>query len=167
MEAITESEIRASFVNCSQGEAKRLNVPRDLESLPWADLDFLGWRDPRALDRAYLVIPLDERLVGLTLRWSGKRQQFLRRNMCSLCYTSHGGSGVGLMTARKVGAEGKQNGSAGLYACSDLACSLYLRGRRSPLLGIRMEETMTLEEQVLRMMNNLRAFLGRLGLPLD
>jgi FBP C-terminal treble-clef zinc-finger len=39
---LTEQQIRAAFVNCSKGEAKRLHVPRDLAGQPWADLDFLG-----------------------------------------------------------------------------------------------------------------------------
>ena len=47
VEPLTEREIRAAFVNCSKGEAKRLHVPRDLAEQPWDDLDFLGWRDPR------------------------------------------------------------------------------------------------------------------------
>jgi hypothetical protein len=37
---LTEPEIRAAFVNCTEGEAKRLNVPRDLAEQPWDDLDF-------------------------------------------------------------------------------------------------------------------------------
>ncbi|WP_447008008.1 FBP domain-containing protein [Saccharothrix isguenensis] len=167
MEAITESEIRASFVNCSQGEAKRVNVPRDLEAQPWPLLDFLGWRDPGAVDRSYLVVPLSDRLVGLTMRWTSRRQAFLRRSMCSLCYTNHGGSGVALMTARKAGPEGRQGTSAGIYICTDLACSLYLRGKRTPVLGARMEETMTLDEQVFRMMHNVEAFVRKLGVKLD
>jgi hypothetical protein len=44
---LTEPEIRAAFVNCTKGDAKRLNVPRDLASRTWGDLDFLGWRDLR------------------------------------------------------------------------------------------------------------------------
>jgi hypothetical protein len=52
---VTENEIRGSFINCSKGEAKRLNLPRDLDSRRWEDLDFLGWRDPMAHERAYLV----------------------------------------------------------------------------------------------------------------
>jgi hypothetical protein len=55
VQPLTEREIRAAFVNCSKGEAKRLNVPRDLATRPWDDLDFLGWRDPQAPERAYLV----------------------------------------------------------------------------------------------------------------
>ncbi|CAM5472699.1 FBP domain-containing protein [Streptomyces hirsutus] len=55
MRPLTDQDIRGSFVNCSKGEAKRLFVPRDLGERVWEDLDFLGWRDPGAPDRAYLV----------------------------------------------------------------------------------------------------------------
>ena len=55
MEPLTEQEIRAAFVNCTKGETQRLSVPRDLADRPWDDLDYLGWRDPQAPDRAYLV----------------------------------------------------------------------------------------------------------------
>jgi hypothetical protein len=51
VQPLTDAEIRAAFVNCSQGEAKRLHVPRDLASQPWQVLDFLGWRDPQAPGR--------------------------------------------------------------------------------------------------------------------
>ncbi|MEK8106760.1 FBP domain-containing protein [Micromonospora sp. M12] len=61
---LTESAIRTSFVNCSRGEAKRLAVPKDLEMQPWDDLDFLGWRDPAAPQRAYLVAETDGKPVG-------------------------------------------------------------------------------------------------------
>lgn len=49
MQPIAERDIRLSFVNCSKGEASRVNLPTDFTQLPWADLDFLGWRDPGAL----------------------------------------------------------------------------------------------------------------------
>jgi len=48
VKVLTEQEIRAAFVNCAKGEARRLNVPRDLAGQPWDDLDFLGWRDPQS-----------------------------------------------------------------------------------------------------------------------
>ncbi|MFN8074729.1 MAG: FBP domain-containing protein [Kineosporiaceae bacterium] len=165
MHPVAEPEIRASFVNCSQGEAKRLPVPRELETLPWDDLDFLGWRDPRGSDRAYLVAPVGDGLVGITLRAATARIGFVRRSVCSLCLTTHTGSGVVLMTAPKAGTEGRQGASAGVYLCSDLACSLYLRGRRSPASGERMRETLTLEDQVARLHLNLEAFLRDLGVP--
>ncbi|GAA3650562.1 hypothetical protein GCM10022420_027680 [Streptomyces iranensis] len=50
MKPMTEQEIRAAFVNCTKGEAKRLSIPRDLADRPWDDLDYLGWRDPQAPD---------------------------------------------------------------------------------------------------------------------
>ncbi|MER7577178.1 FBP domain-containing protein [Streptomyces sp. NPDC052415] len=162
MRPLTEPEIRSSFVNCSKGEAKRLAVPRELDRLPWADLDFLGWRDPGAPDRSYLVTERDGRLVGITLRFPSSQRGFLHRSMCSLCLTTHRGGGVSLMTARKAGAAGREGNSVGLYMCTDLACSLYLRGKKVPDSGLRIEESLTQAEQVARTRANLTAFLDKL-----
>ncbi|HEX4813379.1 MAG TPA: FBP domain-containing protein, partial [Nonomuraea sp.] len=82
MRAIAEHEIRASFVNCTKGEARRLAVPRDLDARPWDDLDFLGWRDPSAPDRAYLVAEHGDRLVGVALRRAAPHAGHVRRSMC-------------------------------------------------------------------------------------
>ncbi|GAA5023096.1 hypothetical protein GCM10025734_79940 [Kitasatospora paranensis] len=68
MKPLTEQEIRTAFVNCTKGEAKRLAVPRDLADVPWADLDYLGWRDPQAPGRAYLVAELDGLARAVALR---------------------------------------------------------------------------------------------------
>ncbi|MDL5205501.1 FBP domain-containing protein [Streptomyces sp. ALI-76-A] len=162
MRSLTEQEIRTSFVNCSKGEAKRLSVPRDLDELPWDHLDFLGWRDPGAPDRSYLVTERDDRLAGVTLRFPSARHGFLHRSMCSLCLTTHRGGGVSLMTARKAGPAGREGNSVGLYMCTDLACSLYVRGRKVPDSGARFEESLTVEEQIARMTANLSAFLDKL-----
>jgi hypothetical protein len=162
MKSLTEREIRDSFVNCSKGEAKRLAVPRELELLPWDDLDFLGWRDPGAPDRSYLVSEREGRLVGVSMRFPSSYRGFLHRSMCSLCLTVHPGNGVSLMTARKAGTAGREGNSVGLYMCTDLACSLYLRGRKVPDSGPRIKETLSVEEQVTRTMGNLSAFLDKL-----
>ncbi|MFB7334454.1 FBP domain-containing protein [Streptomyces adustus] len=162
MRSLTEPEIRESFVNCSKGEAKRLSVPRDLDRRPWADLDFLGWRDPGAPDRSYLVTERAGRLVGVTLRFPSSQRGILHRSMCSLCLTTHRGGGVSLMTARKAGAAGREGNSVGLYMCTDLACSLYVRGKKSLDSGSRFEESLTEEEQIARTTGNLSAFLDKL-----
>ncbi|MEU3825685.1 FBP domain-containing protein [Streptomyces sp. NPDC029080] len=162
MRPLTEQDIRASFVNCSKGEAKRLAVPRDLDERPWDDLDFLGWRDPGAPDRSYLVIERHGRPVGIALRLPASRSGFLHRSMCSACLTTHPGGGVSLMTARKAGPAGREGNSVGLYLCADLACSLYLRGRKVPQSGARFEESLTLAEQTARMRGNLCAFIDKL-----
>ncbi|MFI6932205.1 FBP domain-containing protein [Streptomyces sp. NPDC050287] len=162
MRPLTEHDIRNSFVNCSKGEAKRLAVPRNLGELPWDHLDFLGWRDPGAPDRSCLVTELTGKLVGVTLRFPSSQHGFLHRSMCSLCLTTHPGGGVSLMTARKAGPAGREGNSVGLYMCTDLACSLYVRGRKIPDSGARFEESLTLEEQIARTTRNLSAFLDKL-----
>ncbi|GGX90499.1 FBP domain-containing protein [Streptomyces fructofermentans] len=162
MRPLTEQDIRSSFINCSKGEAKRLATPRDLAERPWADLDFLGWRDPGAPDRSFLVTERGDGLVGVTLRFPSQQRGFLHRSMCSLCLTTHSGNGVSLMTARKAGTAGREGNSVGIYMCADLACSLYLRGKKPLESGSRIEESLTLEEQIARTAGHLSAFLDRL-----
>ncbi|MEQ8144920.1 FBP domain-containing protein [Streptomyces sp. OP7] len=162
MRALTEQDIRGSFINCSKGEAKRLNVPRDLAERPWDDLDFLGWRDPGAPDRSYVVVERQEGLVGVAMRFQPAQRGFLHRSMCSLCLTTHPRGGVSLMTARKAGPAGREGNSVGAYMCTDLACSLYLRGLKVPETGARFEESLTLEQQIDRARGNLLAFIGKL-----
>ncbi|MEU5881235.1 FBP domain-containing protein [Spirillospora sp. NPDC047279] len=161
MRPLTEREIRASFVNCSKGEAKRLAVPRDLDGRPWDDLDFLGWRDPGAPERAYLIAESGEGLTGVALRRAAPHAGHLRRSMCSFCLTGHTGDGVSLMTARRAGRNGQQGNSVGAYMCADLACSLYLRGKKDVEPGGRLEESLTLEQKIDRTAANLAGFLGR------
>ncbi|MDG3012764.1 FBP domain-containing protein [Rhodococcus sp. D2-41] len=160
MDPITERDIRSSFVNCSKGDAKRLPVPRDLDARPWNDLDFLGWTDPSYPGRGYVVVPQDDRLVGIAMRFetggSGKAQ------MCTICMTTHTGGGVSLMTAHKAGESGRKGNSIGTYMCTDLACSLYARNKKRPALGNRYRENLTDEEKVGRVRENIDALIARL-----
>ncbi|WP_371482871.1 FBP domain-containing protein [Kitasatospora sp. NBC_00315] len=161
MNPLGETEIRKSFVNCSKGEAGRLSLPRGLAELPWESLDFLGWRDPGAPDRSYLVAERDGGPVGVTLRVPNVRRSLTRTNVCSLCISVHAGSGVALLTARRAGAAGRQGNSVGTYMCADLACSLHLRGlKKSPLVS-RPEESLTLDEQIARTRANVDRFLAQ------
>ncbi len=160
MKPLTEQEIRAAFVNCTKGEAKRLSVPRDLAERPWDDLDFLGWRDPQAPDRGYLVTELDGVLTALALRCPSPAATQLRRSLCSMCLTAHTG-GVSLMVAPKAGKAGQQGNSVGAYLCSDLACSLYLRGKKDAGAGARLHESLTVEEKIQRTAANLAAFIAK------
>ncbi|WP_433478547.1 FBP domain-containing protein [Spirillospora sp. CA-142024] len=164
MRPVTEHEIRTSFVNCSKGEAKRLGLPKDFADLPWDDLDFLGWRDPGAPERAYLVAERDGRLVGIALRKaSGASRGFISRSMCSLCLTTRTGGAVALMTARRTGEAGRQGNSVGQYLCDDLDCSLYVRGKKRSVAGGEFEESLTPEEKITRMQTNLHAFLDKVA----
>lgn len=162
MKPVTEQDIRASFVNCSKGDAKRLAVPRDLAERRWDQLDFLGWRDPAAPDRGYIVAEHGDRLVGVALRSASGNRGFLRRSMCSLCLTTHSGDGVSLMAAPRAGKAGREGNTVGIYACSDLDCSLYLRGIKTAGPGGRLHESLTLDEQVARTTAALAAFVDNL-----
>ncbi|WP_035841487.1 FBP domain-containing protein [Kitasatospora azatica] len=162
MRELTEDLIRNSFVNCSKGEAKRLAVPRDLAEQPWEDLDFLGWRDPGAPDRCYLVAEHGGELIGVTLRLAPRQTGSMRRSMCSLCLTTHPSSGVALMSARKARRTGSEADSVGEYICTDLACSLYVRGKKKAEPGGRLEESLTTEEKIERTTARLSAFLDKL-----
>ncbi|KUL37482.1 hypothetical protein ADL22_21215 [Streptomyces sp. NRRL F-4489] len=162
MEPLGEKQIRASFVNCSKGEANRLNLPAGLPGLPWEDLDFLGWRDPQAPDRSYLVAPRGDGLIGVTLRVpQGVRRSFTKTTVCSVCLTGHPGSGVSLLAARRAGPAGRQGNTVGTYLCADLACSLYVRGRKQSQLAGRHKESIPLEERIARTVRNLDAFLDK------
>ncbi|MBA0053239.1 FBP domain-containing protein [Streptomyces sp. AJS327] len=160
MRPLSEPEIRAAFVNRTKGEAKRLPVPRDLAEQPWTDLDYLGWRDPQAPQRAYLVTEWDGRPTALALRSPAPTSWQTRRGMCSLCLTTHPG-GVSLMVAPRAGKAGRQGDSVGVYLCGDLACSLYVRGLRNPGVGARLHETLTLEQKIERTTTNLATFLTK------
>ena len=163
MQPLTETGIRNSFVNCSKGEARRLTVPRHLDELCWPELDFLGWVDPAAPGRAYLVAERDEQPVGVALRFPSGQRGLLHKRMCSLCQTTHQGGGVSLMVAPKTGAAGRAGNTVGTYLCTDLACSEYLRGTKKPDGGNRMIDSRTLEEQIEAMRARLLAFLDSLA----
>lgn len=167
MHALDEKEIRDSFVNCSKGEAGRIRMPAGFSEgrIPWDDLDFLGWTDPGAPLRALLVVPAASGTVGLVLRRpETRRTSAMRSSMCRLCLTEHAASGVSLFVAPLAGAAGRNGNSVGEYLCSDLACSLYLRGKRQPKMRlVRREETLSLAERIDRTMTNLSAFTSRVA----
>ena len=161
MEPLTESQIRDAFVNASKGEAKRLNLPADLDEARWEDLDFLGWVDPRAPLQAYLVTPTEAGPVGVQLRRNTAGAGPRRAKMCSLCLTTHSGQGVSLMVARRAGRAGRDGNTVGLDICSGLECSLYARGILPLPTMSAAHETLTTDERIARLRDNLQTFLAR------
>lgn len=138
-------------------------MPRRPAGFPWPELDFLGWRDPGAPDRGHIVAERGGELVGVVLRVPpAVRRSLTKTTVCSICLTGHSGSGVSLLTARKVGAAGRHGNSVGAYMCDDLACPLYIRGKKTATRMGRYEEALTVEEQVDRMLGNLGRFLDKI-----
>lgn len=160
VQPLTADELRRSFVNCSKGEASRLPLPKKLESTRWEQLDFLGWTDPGAPGAAYLVAPWRGEPRGLVLRVGTGPGRGGRKNMCELCLTTHSGTDVALMVARRAGAAGRGGNTVGTYLCSDLACSLYARGLKRPDRA-QPHETLSEEQKVQRLADHLDTFVRR------
>ncbi|WP_261366570.1 FBP domain-containing protein [Streptomyces sp. Je 1-79] len=163
VEPLTDRQIRSSFVNCTKGEASRLKLPLDYAELPWQDLDFLGWIDPGAPLRAHLVVPREDGPLGISLRVPATgRTSAVKSSLCQVCLTGHASSGVTLLAAPLAGSRGREGNTVGIYICADLACSLYIRGKRQPKLRAgRHEESLTLDERIERTTANLDAFLAK------
>ena len=86
----------------------------------------------------------------------------MKSSLCQICLTGHASSGVTLLAAPLSGARGREGDTVGVYICADLACPLYLRGKRQPKLRTgRYEESLGLDERIARMVGNLDAFVAR------
>ncbi|GAA3809334.1 FBP domain-containing protein [Nocardioides panacisoli] len=157
MNPLTENQIRSAFVNLSKGAAARVNLPADLDERPWEDLDYLGWQDPKAPGRRYLVADLDGRVRAIALRPSDGGVGRTRKTMCDLCLTV---GSVGLMVAPRAGRAGQRGDSVGIYICTGLDCSLFVRNIRSNGTII-MEERLTTEQKIERLTANLDTFIAR------
>ena len=127
MNPLTEHQIRASFVNCSRREAAQLTLP-DLSDQPWDRLDHLGWVDRKAPLRAYVVLTVDDALVGIALRAPddpGAR----RRAVCAWCEDVTATDDVSLYVARRSGAAGRKGDTIGTLICTTFGCSRNVRRR--------------------------------------
>jgi hypothetical protein len=152
--ALTEQQVRRSFVNCSQGEAKALTLPKGFADLDWAGLELLGWRDARAPLRGYLVVETGDRPVGIAVRAADTRMSSRTTAMCLLCQTAQSGDAVSLFTARRTGEAGRNGNTVGTYMCADLGCAERVRTEIPPWLQDRdaaevvAERTAELRERV-------------------
>jgi hypothetical protein len=131
---ITESDIRASFVNASQREVRDLRLPEGFAELRWDRLDFLGWRDPKAPQRGNVVIPVGDRLIGVLLQQAGTAPR--SRAQCTWCQDVRLPAPVVFYSARRAGAAGRNGNTIGTLVCTDFECSANVRKPRPiPYLG--------------------------------
>ena len=165
VDPISVEGLRASFVNCSKGQAAKIDLP-EVAEVPWGDLDFLAWRSPRTPQRACLVAPTADGPVGVVLRVAQARGTAgaMRSSMCEYCHTVHSSGGVTLLTATKAGLAGRRGDSVGSYICSDLDCSLYIRGRKRPS-RVQPQSTMTLDERIERLRLRLAGLVSSVVSP--
>jgi hypothetical protein len=159
MEPLNVQDIRGSFVNASRSMVKAMSVPTGFADLPWDHLDYLGWRDPKAPARAYLVVRRESGVTGVAMATAASGRPRRGTGLCDLCHTAHHVTDVALFVAPRAGASGKAGNTVGTYICADLACSLYLRGLREP--EVPQGETVPATERVRRLGDRLENFLNR------
>ncbi len=121
MRALSEADVRESFVNAEEDELRLVALPHDFVLTDWDHLDFLAWRDPRTRGRAYVIAEVDGRPAGVVLR-AAEGSSRARSAMCNLCHTMQPADQVALFTARKAGGAGSHGDSVGTYICADLSC---------------------------------------------
>lgn len=120
MRALTESDVRASFINATEDELRMIEMPHDFILVDWDFRDFFAWRYPAAGKRGCVLVETDDGVVGIVLRASDPGRS--RNGMCNICHTMQPGSQVALFSARKAGAAGHRGDSIGTYICADLSC---------------------------------------------
>lgn len=162
MDAVTEKQLRASFVNATKGEAARIALPRDLDQQPWGEPGFLAWVDPRSPLSGYLVVATPATgVVGVQVRRAGGGPATRRARMCALCTTTQGGGGVSLMVAPRAGKAGRDGNTVGSEMCSSLKCSSYARGTLKPPGVHVVKETLSVQQRLDRLHRNAVTFVER------
>lgn len=159
MQAVTAAEMRRSFVNLSQTQAKALALPAWWDLVDFDQWDYLGWRDAKAPQRGYIVSVYSGALTSIALRAPEGASTRQGSSLCDLCHTGHGASDVALFTAARAGAAGRKGDTVGLYICADLACSLYIRGLRE--VKLPQGETVSVEVRSARLQERLATFIAR------
>jgi hypothetical protein len=124
---LTEADIRSSFVNATPDELEQLPIP-GLHEMLWDDREYLGWRDPQAARRGYMVVWMDDdRPVGIVVRSAGGSLRPGIAAMCSLCHSPQPATQVRMFSAARAGESGRNGNTIGSYICEDLACSILIR----------------------------------------
>src|SRR3954452_14049931 len=156
--ALTEQQIRRSFLNCSRGEANAAVLPKDFAVLDWSELELLGLRDPKAPLRGYLAFEVDDEPVGIALRAADSRMSSRTAAMCLLCQTPRTGDGVSLFTAKRAGGAGRNGNTVGTYICADLGCAQRVRTDIPAWLRERDPDEVV-EERSAELRDKVRGFL--------
>ena len=158
MKPLDQQQIRTAMANSTRGEASRMVFPAGFGGLDFTVLEYLGWRDPKAPQRGYLVSWQDDRPVGVALRAPEGASK--KSVMCTLCRTTHSSGGVALFAAARAGAAGRNGNTVGTYICADLACSTYIRQPKATL-AVVPEPGMVVEERIEGLLHRTAAFVDR------
>jgi hypothetical protein len=122
---LTETDLRAAFINASLSERKAITLPPNLATLAWDKLDYLGWRDPKIPGIGYVIAQLDDGPVGLLLR--ERKGKMATRPQCSWCNDVQLPNDVAFFSAKRAGQAGRNGDTIGILACANFECSANVR----------------------------------------
>ncbi|MBN9173426.1 MAG: FBP domain-containing protein [Microbacterium sp.] len=131
MHVLTEKDVRASFVNASLRERNAIPLPDRFPDVGWGAIDFLGWRDPKLPLMGYIIVPVDEKPVGILLRETESRTR--ARPQCSWCADVTLPNDVAFFIAKRAGASGRNGNTIGTLACARFECNGNVR--KPPLVA--------------------------------
>jgi len=117
--------IKTTFVNASRKVVADITLPADLATIDWAQLDYLGWIDPKMKRRSYAVVPVDGEPVGIVLRQADASPP--RRAQCSWCRDVKLPNDVVLYSAQRAGAAGRNGDTVAIWICAEFQCSVNVR----------------------------------------
>ena len=122
---LSAAEVRASFVNTSLRERKAITLPPDFDDLAWANLDYLGWRDPKLPEIGYVVTRLGDEPTGILLRQAAGHTR--SRPQCSWCEDVTLPNDVRYFTAKRTGPAGRAGNTVSTLVCENFECSSNVR----------------------------------------
>lgn len=130
------SDVQSSFINASKKVVSSMRFPLKsaeewLASQDWEQLDYVGWRDPKFTQRAYLIVPGPIAPRGIVLQLSDTVTAH-RKIMCELCRDIRCDTPVKLFVASKRGASGRAGNTVGTLICENFSCSRNVRRELPP-----------------------------------
>lgn len=119
MQQLTENQIKKSFVNASRREVEKIKLPAHIAEADWSNREYIGWTDPKILQRSYVIVPVDDVPRGVVLRSapSAKKQA-----MCNWCEDIHELDGVRMFIAKKAGSSGRNGNTLGTLIHGEFEC---------------------------------------------
>jgi hypothetical protein len=153
-----QAAVRRAFVNTSRSRAASMALPGAWPPPRSDERDFLGWVDPKAPRRAYLVVEVDE-LVAIELRLPSAPGGRARKTMCDLCRSVDAPDGAALVVAPRAGARGRAGDSVGICVCTDFECSLRVR---EPLKEHQISVSGRPDDRQAQLVERLQEFVARI-----
>jgi hypothetical protein len=152
---LNDPAIRASFVNATRKELADITLPPGLADLNWERLDYLGWRDPKFAKRAYVVVPVGDRLVGVVLKQADADPR--KRAQCAWCQDVTLPNDVVIYGARRAGHGGRNGNTLATLVCENFECSTNVR-KLPPVAYLGFDVEAAREERILGLRERAAAF---------